>query len=414
MKTLKIKSVLANLIMAIPFATIVACVPVGGVGSNNPTPSPTVSPTTSPSPISNWAYVGGIASITESEADYVSLAINQQTGLIAVGYQDQTNQGKLSVQGFQLNGFNWSYLGSPSGISTGTVNYVSLKASPDGNLAVAFKDLGSGLGKANVLHWNNTNWTPYSENGATVYPSDSSANYVSLAVPQNNIPYITYSNLAYTYLGLSYWATATWQINHFGNDVTPVSATFNQIAFVPNTNNPTMYLAFKDALNNNSVSVYSSNSPYDNAPSLVGPAGFTNNPVYYVSLVVNAQGIPYVAFEDGSSNNKLTVMSYSGGNWYYVGGKSGISNGQVSYVSLALDSNSNPYVAYQESSVAGKLIVKKYNVSTWNNVGSNNGISIGQANYISLQINPLNNSPVVAFQDGGLSNQLSVMQYNGQ
>lgn len=393
---------------------ISACVPVGGTGSGSSNPTVSPAPTISPSPAAAWSYVGGVAGISESEADYVSLAIDRQTGLIAVAYQDQAVQGKLSVQGFQLNGTSWAYLGN-QGITTGSVNYVSLAISPNSSMFVAFQIFSNNStessGWGNVYHYNGTTWTWYTHNdGTRDYPSLGIATNIGLAVPQNNIPYMVYSLGVSPYLGISFRSIGGWAQRTF----TPVNAIYDQIAFTPNVSNTDMFIAIKDADYNNSISVFNSPESYTTLTPL-GVRGFTYNRVYYVSLAVNGDGIPYVAFEDSASNDKLTVMYYNGaGGWQYVGGAPGISAGKATFVSLDLDKDGSPYVAYQDLSTGmnGRLVVQRYINNKWSIIAQ--GISIGQANYISLKNNPLTNKPVVAFQDSGLGNLLSVMQYNGQ
>ncbi len=410
-----------NLCGALVTAAIIsACVPVGGTGSGgNPTPTVLPSPTNSPTPVAAWGYVGGIPGISESEADYISLAINRQTGAMAVGFQDQAASGKLSVLGIPLNGSNWSYLGG-QGISPGVANYVNLKISPNGVMYAAFKNIptpGSGEsgGYAYVYHYNNTGWDYPTISGIIDPASISVANNIALAVPQNNVPYVLYSlgvpsTVENAYLGLSFRDTGGWIKRTFS----PAITSDNQIEFVPNISNNEMYIAFKDGLSNNSISVYSLQESYT-TPVAVGSRGFTYHDVYFVSLAVNSSGIPYVAFEDAAYNDKLSVMYYNGaGGWQYVGGSPGISAGKAVYVSLMLDLNGNPYVAYQDLSTGmnGKLVIQRYINNKWSVIAQ--GISIGQANYISLKNNPLTNKPVVAFQDVGLGNLLSVMQYTGQ
>lgn len=395
---------------------LLSCVPVGGTGSSgNSTPTVSPSPTTSPTPANSWTYVGGIPGISESEADYVSLAINRQTGAMAVGFQDQAASGKLSVLGMPLNGSSWSYLGG-QGITFGIANYISVAYSPNGSLFAGFQDLSTtgitppGQGKANVYQYNNTTWQWYTdESGSVSYASDGVAANIAMAVPQNNRPYLTYSYDVSKYLGVSYHTDLGWVRRTFE----PITATFNQIAFVPDIPNSDMFIAVKDAEYYNSVSVFYSPESYTSL-SVVGSRGFTYNHVYYVSLAVSHDSIPYVAFEDAANNDKLTVMYYNGAGWVYVGGAPGISAGKAVYVSMALDLNDNPYVAYQDLSTGmnGKIVVQRFINNKWSTIGQ--GFSVGQANYISLKINPLTNLPAVAFQDVGLGSLLSVMKYTGQ
>src|SRR5690606_26913618 len=68
----------------------------------------------------------------------------------------------------------------------------------------------------------------------------------------------------------------------------------------------------------------------------VGVAGFSAGTATTPSLVLGADGNPFVVFQDGANGNKATVMRWNGSTWAHVG-SAGFSEGAVSTPSLALD-----------------------------------------------------------------------------
>lgn len=120
----------------------------------------------------------------------------------------------------------------------------------------------------------------------------------------------------------------------------------------------------------------------------------------------------YLAYADGLYNSGISVMKLSGeGEEWELVGNPNITNSPVNFISLAVDTNGTPYIAFEDSSAQNRLTVMTYLNNAWQNLGSSN-ISVGKATYISLSINPGTNIPFVAYQDSGLGNNIVVQQYN--
>lgn len=143
--------------------------------------------------------------------------------------------------------------------------------------------------------------------------------------------------------------------------------------------------------------------------SLVGEAGLSAGGTYFSSLKFDAQGTPYLAYQDGENDNRATVMKFSQGQWQPVGNP-GFSAGEVYYTSLALNPQGNPYVAYRDVANNNKATVMKFSQGQWSSVG-NPGFSAGLAMYTSLAFDPQGN-PFVAYRDAANGNKATVMKFS--
>ncbi len=139
----------------------------------------------------------------------------------------------------------------------------------------------------------------------------------------------------------------------------------------------------------------------------VGSAGFSTGIGGNTDMVLSSNGTPYVAYQDGSQNNKATVSKFSGGAWTVVGNE-GFSAGPVTMMDIALDGNT-PYVAYADGTNNNKITVMKYDGATWATVGNINATAASAPPQIKIY----NGTPYVVYSDDANSNKASVLTYNG-
>ncbi len=78
--------------------------------------------------------------------------------------------------------------------------------------------------------------------------------------------------------------------------------------------------------------------------------GFSNTSVTDVSLALDSQGVPWVAFGDSGLNFQASVMKFTNGAWSYVGAR-GFTPARALGLQLALDKWGTPYVAYADDSI---------------------------------------------------------------
>jgi len=129
----------------------------------------------------------------------------------------------------------------------------------------------------------------------------------------------------------------------------------------------------------------------------------------YTSLALNAAGVPHVAYTEFDSNErKLLVVKIEGSAWVPVGPPIYALRG-LSFPSLAFNAIGIPYLAYWDLDNGGKLSVVKLERNTWVPVGPL-GFSTKTDGYPSLVLDAAG-IPYVAFQ--GDDSRLSVMKYKG-
>lgn len=185
-----------------------------------------------------------------------------------------------------------------------------------------------------------------------------------------------------------------------------------QIKSTPPTNNYPIYIAYKDAAYNGSVTVQVVNSA-GGTWTEVGAPGFTGKTIDHLSLAVDSTGTPYVAFE--SSNQLLAVRKWDGSNWVNVGNPY-LTTDITTWISIIVNPLTNePYVAYQEGP---KIKVRKFDGSNWVAVGSdlaniNNNYG-AYTNLIMRQVSIDDYEPAIAYQatpPSASSSSLSIYYY---
>ena len=144
---------------------------------------------------------------------------------------------------------------------------------------------------------------------------------------------------------------------------------------------------------------------------VVGTAGFSEGGPHYISVAIDSNRTPYVAFKDigFAAANKATVMKFNGKSWELVGNR-GFSTGGAPQISIVFDSNDTPYVAYMDEGITTNATVMKYDKSSWVPVGAGI-VSEGEVGPVSIAM--YNDIPYVAYQDATLDNKITVKKFDG-
>jgi len=151
------------------------------------------------------------------------------------------------------------------------------------------------------------------------------------------------------------------------------------------------------------------------APSLLFAAGSWDTDAEsvgsgnYKTITIGPTGTTYVAFQDETQNNKLTVKKRVDGEWSVVG-SAGISNDSVGEVAVAEDYLSHVWVAYHELNNTGRLLLKQWDGSQWNTI-STTALQEGTDGINRMSIKASNGRVFIAYADESSATPIRVYEY---
>lgn len=286
----------------------------------------------------------------------------------------------------------------------------------------------SKTGKATVLKFDGQKWDTVGQPNF----SDSTVDYISIAIAPSGIPYVVYQDASAGYRAtVKAFKNGNWMTvgnKGFTNDALSYYRPFDYsaIAIAPDG---TPYIAYTDTVGRadgigqtiNAVQVMKFNgSNWINMDTTgLPPYGASN-----FSLKIAADGTIYLACNDDESY--ASVLKWNGSEWNYVGrrGFSGtvglygsIYNGGIVNIDIAINQQGQPYVIYSDlpdspSPVGAgdnrKAFVQEFNGNQWDTMGEP-GFSKGWARYPNIDINN-QGTPYVAYQDFGISDFPAVVK----
>jgi hypothetical protein len=342
-----------------------------------------------------WVFVG---QLFEAHASPV-LSIDSNNVPYAY-FQDNSNS---TGNGFlyRYNGEIWDLINS-SGISTDYANYTSITIANNNVPYITYQDIAEN-GKATVKKYNGTSWTNVGSLGFT----PGQAEFTSIKT-KDNIPYLVYKDLASSgKASVQKFNGTSWE--YVGNQGFSDGEVFSTAIAFGSSNDP--YVVYKDAANANKITVRTFNGT---SWSTVGTAGFSAGEVFDTSIAVTSGNTVYVTYKDMANGGKITVQGFNGSSWQVLG-TAGFSTGEVNYTKIAVDTGDIPQVVYQDVSLSKKAIVKRFNGILWENVGSATGISVGGADFLDI-VTDNNNLPWIVYSDNspGFFKKVEVLNYNGQ
>jgi hypothetical protein len=279
-----------------------------------------------------WVHVGS-PNFTEGKAGNLQFAMDNGTPWVA--FSDGAHGNKASVMRFDGN--NWVHVGSP-GISKFVATHLALRIS-GGTAYLAYSDAEFN-DKATVVKSGGGSWSVVGSPGFT--PGMSGV--YSLAV-SGSTPYLSFRDYANNYRAsvMKFDGTAWVFVGQPG--FTP--ATHDGYRYSLAVHGGVPYLAARGT--DAKATVYKFEG---SAWSPLGREGISTNSAFGLTLAFNSSGIPHVAFGDGNSTWKLSVMRYENNNWISMGDR--FSSGSASYINLALKSDNTPVVGYNG------IIVQQY------------------------------------------------------
>jgi hypothetical protein len=236
-----------------------------------------------------WTDVGA-RGFSPSTFTAIAICLNGDTPYVAFGDASKANQ--LVVM--RYNGLTWNNVGAP----VGTANAVALALDTVSHIPyVAFQD-GQNAGRATVMKFD-TAWSLVGQPGISI----GMAAFISLQL-YNSIPYLAFEDAGANGIYVKYFNGAAW-VDLSGGAVVPassyVSLNIDKCGGV--------YLAYMDATQADRASAFKYSSP--SWLAVGGYLGFTAGTANAISISTGGTcNVPYLAFQDGSQGNRLSVMVF--------------------------------------------------------------------------------------------------------
>jgi hypothetical protein len=139
----------------------------------------------------------------------------------------------------------------------------------------------------------------------------------------------------------------------------------------------------------------------------IKPVGniLVNDAVDNVSLAINSTGNPVVAYRITQSQ-KLDIQEFDGKIWQHLGSKT-IPQIPVSFISLVIDKNNTPYLAYTNLSTHDCVDVIAYQDDSWQNIGQCISVTPGYWSSLAMK----DNQVLLAYQDYVDDHYTKVLSY---
>lgn len=216
-------------------------------------------------------------------------------------------------------------------------------------------------------------------------------NTFDMEIDGTGTPYVTTdSNTMVQSRSVMKWDGSNWGFVGTQNIIGPYVRALEMAV----TNSGNVYVAFVNI--NDSASVYMYNG--SNWAS-VGSADFAltgswGSGTQHISIALDNNDNPYVAFPDATNNSTTDVWKFNGSNWVQVGSAVPMDLAGNHFTAnlhhtIVIDKSSNtPYVLCQNSNTAsgGGAFVYKYNGTNWDVVG-NGRVSTNSGGFPSLAVN---------------------------
>jgi CARDB/Putative Ig domain len=330
----------------------------------------TVSVATSPTTAittPSWVTVG-TSGVYPGVAGGNSLAFDQ-FGTPYLAFRDNSSLGNQEVNVRKYDGTTWVPLGKGV-VSVGSAYYPSLAFAPTGTPYVAYEESTTPYYGITVMKYDGTSWVQV---GNRAFATNGSS--ASLVISSDGTPYVAFrDNRGYypditvmKYNGTD-WVTVGTE-RFFGNNANLYHSYYNgKISLVLNSNN-IPYVAFDYTNGNTDGAVV---MKYDGTGWVtVGSGNIAIGGVYGLSLAFGPDGLLYAGFADtgGVGVTQATVLKYDGSTWVALGGLRFTTGNSIASTTLAISPDNTPYLAYADGA-NGKATVRKFDGSSWSLVGT--------------------------------------------
>lgn len=345
----------------------------------------------------SWNWVGGFFS--NGNASHFNMDFNS-LGHPVVGFSEGQTASVWKAVVKTFDGTDWNYTGTPTNVSIGNPNYTSMVL--DKNLVpyLIFSDAAY-TNKAIVKKLNSNSWDLIGDvgfsDGAVSYGIQGQYPTASMATSKNGTTYIAYADEGSgSKTQVKKWDGTNWTV--LGNAPINSTVTIRNQLVIDTSGTP--YLLYEDQLTFPAVVKFNGSSWVS-----VGSANFANS--MYSTMAINpVTNRPYVVFSDNSNGNRASVVMFNGSSWVNVGIPA-FSNEQIDFTSITFDASGYPCVAFRDKLSTGFIGVMKFDGLNWNYLSSPFYI-FGIVNDLNLKINALGEI-YLAYQSGSTF----VSKYNG-
>ena len=291
---------------------------------------------------------------------------------------------------------SWINVG-PSNFSSGYASYNCIQVDSNGTPYIAYIDTSLGY-EIFVKKFDGVSWVNVGNPGFAPSPVYG----VSLDLDSAGKPYVAISLDSIYTLQVMQYDGSNWQ-----NVGGTISTGYSYEVTLKVNRQGEPYVAFTNYANNGAANVMKFNGiNWVN----VGAPDFTTTSVFFLSFTLDLNDIPYVAFNDPGNSYKLSVKKFNGIDWVFVG-PNGFSQNDAINISMETDRNGIPYVIYGDAVDGYKARVKKFNGTNWITVG---GGAISLQDVVnSYVVFDSQNIPYAHFVNSGAGGKISVYFFNG-
>lgn len=288
----------------------------------------------------------------------------------------------------KLNGIAWVNVGT-FGNSNTVCSYSSLAINNNNMPYIAYRnsDLNTSINTGYVKKFDGSNWVLVGANGFT---NGTEGDYI-IKIDNNNVPYVA--------------------CNGYGNPDKIIIKKFNgtdwidvSLGLITNASTTAFYFDFEFDNNNNPVVLFDDVEGTDivlKARKLIGSTwtdigtGGIVGIGFKPSIAFDSNNVLNVAFVSGN-NPDLLVKKFNGTSWVNVG--TTIASVNIEKHKLAIGPNNSQVISYKEVQNGYIVNVKKFDGTTWNLITT--PTSIGQMDAVQSLAIGNNNIPYVAYNDG--------------